>query len=297
MGLSRSTILDTLLQIQVLVQDFVKSRDRFGGLVADYSSYEMGILDENSGDRVWDHLFERVQFLKKARGPAASLKALPKRLKWVTFYKDKYERLINQLREFNDVLIDLVDSDARVAIGRSTRETNTTILHFHSKLDDLCQLVKALSPSTLPPHFATEFQPDCYMNIRQRQELAALANFKAVNTWIHEDISSSPKRPFFEDRKFRSLEIARSDVHLSTLPEGESDRCEADYQPLGGSKYRVWIEWREYDPIEINADDRTGHSSRVEKLVALLSDPRKPELFRVPHCIGYFNESKDNKGK
>ena len=292
--MSRSTILDTLIQIQVLVQDFVKSRERFGGLVADYSGCELEMLDENAGDRVWDHLFDRMQFLKKVRDPTPSLKALPRRLKWVTFYKDKYERLINQLRELNDVLIDLVDSDARVAIGRSTRETNTTMLHLHNKLDDLYQLVKALSPNTaysLPSSFVTEFQQNSSMSTRQKHEFAALANFKAINTWIHDD-TLSPKKPFFQNTRVRSLELARSDINLIPTLESESDRCEAEYQPPGGVKHRVWIEWREYDPIGIEADDSTRHSSRVEKLVALLSDPRKPELLRVPRCMGYFNDPK-----
>ena len=297
MGLSRSTILDTLLQIQVLVQDFAKSREQFGSLVSDDSSHELEMLEENAGDKVSMHLFDRMRFLKKARYSTQSVRALPKRLKWVTFYKDKYEKLINQLQGFNDVLIDLVDSDARVAIGRSTREMNITMLHLHSKVDDLFQLVKALSPSTtsaLPSSFVTEFQSNSSLSTQERHELAALAQFKAFNTWIHDDTFSSPRRPFFEGMQFRSCQLARSEFTLLPPPEYESDRCEAEYQPPGSVKHRVWIEWREYDRIAIEADGNTIHSSRVEKLVALLSDPRKPELLRVPQCIGYFVDPKNS---
>lgn len=295
MGLSHSTILDTLLQIQVLVQDFAKSREQFGSLVADDSSCELEMLEENAGD-ISEHLFDRMQFLKKARYSTPSLKSLPKRLKWVTFYKDRYEKLINQLRGFNDVLVDLVDSDARVAIRRSTREMNTTMLHLHSKVDDLFQLVKALSPNTtcaLPTSFVTELQPNSSLSTQERHELATLAHFKAINTWIHDD-TLSPKRPFFEGIRFRSFKLARSEFTLLPTLECESDRCEAEYQPPGSVKHRVWIEWREYDRIGIEADGNTIHSSRVEKLVALLSDPRKPELLRVPQCIGYFNDPKNS---
>ena len=297
MGLSRSTILDTLLQIQVLVQDFAKSREQFGSLVSDDSSYDVEMLEENAGERVSDHLFDKMRFLKKARYSTQSVRALPKRLKWVTFYKDKYEKLINQLQGFNDVLVDLVDSDARVAIGRSTREMNTTMLHLHSKVDDLSQLVKALSTSTtsaLPSSFVTALQPNSSLSTQGRHELAALAQFKALNTWIHDDTFSSQKRPCFEGMQFRSFQLARSEFNLLTPPECESDRCEAEYQPPGGVKHRVWIEWREFDLIAIEADGNTTHSPRVEKLVALLSDPRKPELLRVPRCIGYFVDPKNS---
>ena len=302
MGLSRSTILDTLLQIHVLVQDFVKSRERFGGLVADDNSCELEILDENAGDRVSDLLFDRMRFLKKARGLTPLLGGLPKRLKWVAFYKEKYEKLINQLGGFNDVLIDLVDSDARVAIERSTRETNTMILHLHSKIDDLFQLVKALSPNTacgLSTLFVPELQQNSSLSTQRRHELAALAYFKAINTWIHDDNHLSPEKPLFESTRLRNLKIARSEISLLPTHDRESDRCEAEYQPPGSVKHRVWVEWREYDPIiGIETDGSTSHSSRVEKLVALLNDPRKPDLLRVPRCIGYSDDPKNiNEGR
>ena len=297
MGLSRSTILDTLLQIQVLVQDFAKSREQFGSLVSDDSSYELEMLEENAGDRISEHLFGKMRFMKKARYPRQSARALPKRLKWVTFYKDKYEKLINQLQELNDILVDLVDSDARVAIRRSTREMNTTMLHLHSKVDDLFQLVKALSPNTtcvLPSSFVRELQPNSSLSTQERHELAALAQFKAFNTYIHDDTFSNPKTLFFEGTQFRSFQLARSEFILLPPPECESDRCEAEYQPPGSVKHRVWIEWREFDRIAIEADSNPINSSRVEKLVALLSDPRKPELLRVPKCIGYFVDPKNS---
>lgn len=297
MGLSRGTILDTLLQIQVLVQDFVNCREQFSGLVADDGDCELEILHEETGDGVPDHFLDRMRFLKKARDSTPLLHSLPKKLKWVTFYKDKYERLITRLREFNDVLINLVDSDARVAIGKSTRETNITMLHLHSRTDELFQLVKALSPNTtscLPSPLVTGLQQTSSLDTQQRHELAALAYFKAVNTSIQGDTSSSLRNPVSESTRLRSLKLARSDFHLLPTQDRDDDRCEAEYQLLGSVKHRVWIEWREYDPIiQIEADGSTSSWSRVEKLVALLSDPQKPDLLRVPRCVGYFDDPKN----
>lgn len=297
MGLSSSTILDTLLQIEILVEDFVKCREQFGALVADNSHCELESLHENASEELPAHSFDRMRFLKKARDSTPLLRALPKRLKWVIFHKDRYERLINQLRELNNILIDLVDSDARVAIGRSTRETNTTMLHLHSKTDELVQLVKALSPSTacsLPTPFVTGLQQASSLDTQQRHELAALAYFKAISTSIHDDTFLCPRSPVLESTRLRDLKLARSEINLLPTLDHDSDRCEAEYQPPGSVTYRVWIEWREYDPIiQIDADCSARHLSRVEKLVALLSDPQKPDLLRVPRCIGYFNDPKN----
>lgn len=298
MGLSHSTIVDTLRQIQNLVQDFLKCRERFGSLVPDDVDCELDILDINAGNGLPDQFLDGMRFRKKAQDPTPLLRTLPKRLKWVTFYKNKYERLINQLREFNDVLNDLVDSDARVAIARSTRETNTTMLHLHSKIDSLSQLVKAVSPNSvydLSTPFITKVQQTRSLDTQQMHELAALAYFKAVNTWIHDETPSSLKRPGFEGTRLRHLNLTRSEFSLLPTFEHDIDRCEAEYQPPGSVKRRVWIEWREYDPTRrSDADGSMKHSSRVEKLVALLSDPRKPDLLRVPRCIGYFNDPKNS---
>ena len=279
------------------MQDFVKCREQFGGLVADDGNCQFETLHDHADDGVPDQFFERMRFMKKTRDPSPLLQALPKRLKWVTFYKDKYERLINQLRELNDVLVDLVDSDARVAIGRSTKETNTTMLHLHSKIGELLQLVKALSPNTVrgsPMPLEAGLQQSGSLDTEQRHELAVLAYFKAVNTSIHDDTLQGLESTVFKSTQFRELKLSNSEFHLLPAPDHENDRCEAEYQPPGSIKHRVWIEWREYDPIiPIDDDGSTSHSSRVEKLVALLSDPQKPDFLRVPRCMGYFNDPKN----
>ena len=94
MGLISSTILDTLLQIEILVQDFVKRREQISVLVADNSHCELQSVHDNAGDELPGHFFDRMRFLKKARISTPLLRALPKRLKWAIFYKYRYERQI-----------------------------------------------------------------------------------------------------------------------------------------------------------------------------------------------------------
>ena len=43
--------------------------------------------------------------------------------------------------------------------------------------------------------------------------------------------------------------------------------------------------------MQANHNDNSYNLTRVEKLVALLSDRKKPELLRVPTCLGYFDDA------
>ena len=65
-GWNCSTILGTLLQFQVLVQDSVKSSELFSVLDAGDNRCELEKLDEKAGDSVPDHSFDTMRFPKKA---------------------------------------------------------------------------------------------------------------------------------------------------------------------------------------------------------------------------------------
>ena len=300
MGTNRSTILDTLLQIQVLAVNFIKCRGKFGDLIPDDGCPEdMEAPAEDMNEKSISHFPDVMHFLKNQRHSVPSMHGLPKRLKWAAFYKGKYEKLINRLRELNDVLIDLANCNARIAIRQSTKETNMTVLHLHSKIDELVQLIKALLPDSatgLSTSSKAASQYDSSLNTQQKCELAGLAYFKVINTSVENDTYFNPLCPVIEGRELKDIKLARSDIHLMPARSNVCDRCEADYQPVGTFKKRVWIEWREYDPI-VRAESSLAinHPSRIDKLVALLSNPQKPDLLRVPHCLGYFDDARSKE--
>jgi serine/threonine protein kinase len=66
-----------------------------------------------------------------------------------------------------------------------------------------------------------------------------------------------------------------------------------------GIEQKVWIEWKEYDWQKQGAPSPPPLIvDRVQELAALLRHSPKPEAFRVPHCLGYFdnaNHSNDFK--
>jgi hypothetical protein len=58
-------------------------------------------------------------------------------------------------------------------------------------------------------------------------------------------------------------------------------------------KKKVWIEWKDYDTAGLhpNALSKKDIVDRVRKLAALLNHSPKPEAFRTPHCLGFFDKA------
>ncbi|KAL8764149.1 MAG: hypothetical protein Q9194_007151, partial [Teloschistes cf. exilis] len=249
LGLNWRIIVDTLYHIQTLAAGFIESHEKFGGLVPDVTIPGGGrakMLDDDAPIII------------------APIKSLPKRIKWATFYKGRHETLIVRLRDLNDVLIDLVDSEARVAVRQATRETDAAILHLHNRVDDLVQLFKALfaDKSTGGTNgFSSAWRDG--IDIQQRQNLAKLAYFKAVNTSIEDNTYLASCGPLIGADRVPGQRLRRSDVHLSPdLGDPNVCRCEAELSQDSKTRERVWVE----------------------------CDPYKPDLLRVPDCIGYFDD-------
>ena len=292
LGLNRAIVYETIYQIQNLVTDFIKYQKKFGVLVPDDIEPVGGVCMVNHMDDGSLGKFPDItNFLEKQARSLPFIKGLPKRLKWAAFHREKYERLISRLGGFNDVLIDLVDSNARNAIGQSMRESNATILHLHSKIDDLLQLFEALIPGkaiTRPANLAAAFQPSSLSNAQHKRDLAGLAYFKAVNISIEKNVDITGNGQRTTRRHTQAFKIARSDIVLINDVKNIDGRCEANYRPEGGQlTKRVWVEWREYDPLMQVQPSLSP--SRVDNLVSLLSEEHKPDLLRVPQCVGYFD--------
>ena len=291
-GLNHNMVLQTLEQLYSLALDFIKAKDKCAHLIPDEDDKSHGHT-QDAIDWSLNRFPDLRLFLKRTRPSVPFIHGLPKRLKWAGFYKDRYEQLINRFRDFNDILIDLVDSEARVAIRESTRDANSTILHLHTKIDELVNLTKALMPET--PTWSETSSPIAshFPDIEQKRDLLGLAYFKAVNTTVENNSYFTSDYADIGGKQLAEIKIARSDVQVFSAFEDTSDRCEGEYHPVGGPRQRVWIEWRELDPIfEIQPDIKP---TRIDKLVALLSNPRKPDLLRVPHCLGYFNDPKSRE--
>ena len=201
-------------------------------------------------------------------------------------------------------MTDILDIRLQTEIHRTTQDTNRGVLQLHKDLISLQRLVKALDikmqARTYPEPILPAYTPvDDASGLRL---LAQLAKFKAFN----ESMDSPETSPWDEatsmtlelgnvDKEKASMRIDSSKIHLLSQIKAASAppiRCEADYVHKG-RKQRVWIEWKEYDSQRPGTPSQNSVIvERVQKLAALLHHSPKPEAFRVPHCLGYFDNAK-----
>lgn len=140
-----------------------------------------------------------------------------------------------------------------------------------------------------PSDKAAAWQHDSTLYCQQERDLASLAYFKAVKTSIENNTEVPRVGQRAKNSRAQVLKLKRTDLHLLNALDSCNDRYAADHHPGGQQlRQRVWVEWREYDPL--TQAQPTLNPSRVDKLVSLLSDPHKPDLLRVPHCLGYFDD-------
>lgn len=320
-GLHRSTVLELLVQIKVLFEDFEKHQKRHKGL--ETTSEQQDVLaspttnekaDEvDSGKDSLDALVplppKRKAFIDKAlRVWKATTNEGPKRLRWAAFDKDAFEGLLQRFSALNDSITDLLDMRLRDEIYSVTQDTNRGVLQLTHDLADLQQLVKATlvltlqSKSVSPP---PPYQPSESMaknNVTGMELLGQLARFKAFNEFIELESPLNLTGSTTDLLQLRdsaaeklSMKIEKSSIHIPHTKSAageEENRCEAMYKRPDGTVQQVWIEWKDYDwETPGNPCPAPLVIERAQKLAALLHHRAKPAPFRVPHCLGYFDNA------
>ncbi|TAQ83963.1 hypothetical protein B7494_g7713 [Chlorociboria aeruginascens] len=303
----RTTILDLLVQIQCLFKEFEKAQKKNGRLKI--APEPVGSDEEFISDPAKDASNAHVplpetrrKYIIKAMNALKTTKEQVnegrRRLMWAAFDKETFEALLQRFSTLNNNMTDILDARLQTEIYRTTQDTNRGVLQLHKDLSSLQRLVMALDikmQARIVP------QPEHYVSANDASGLrllAQLAKFKAFN----ESMDSDSSAPWDEatamvlqlgkpDAEKASTKISRSDIILSSKSSTADIRCEAVYVH-DRIKQKVWIEWKEYDyqtpgmpsPPKLIVD-------RVQKLAALLHHSPKPEAFRVPHCIGYFDNA------
>ncbi len=310
----RTTILDLLVQIQCLFKEFEKAQKKNSRLVIVPGATESD--EESSKDPAEDASNAHVplpegrrQFIIKAMkavksGTKDSLGEGRRRLKWAAFDRDSFEDLLRRFSTLNDNMTDILDARLQTEIHQTTQDTNRGVLQLHKDLASLHRLVQALDIKIQTRNYSAPVIPQ-YAPANDASGLgllAQLAKFKAFN----ESLDSEGPAPWNEatamvlqlgkpSTEKANTKIDRSCIHLDPQPLGNNltaIRCEATYT-RGDTSQKVWIEWKEYDY------QKPGASSpppliidRVSKLASLLHHTPKPEAFRVPHCLGYFDNAR-----
>lgn len=305
-NLHRQTVLDLLVQVQCLFNEFTEYQKKHNNLK--HVQDEDGVLNAPEKDAKQANFpmtEKKRDFIKKAM---AGLKAKSSdgytRLKWTSFDKNGFERLLTKFSTLNDNMTQILDHSLQVEIRNTVQDTNRGVLLLHHKIADLSHLVLALK-SQLDTGNTISSSPmsklEKQANADALMQLSKLAKFKAFNETI-DPTSEKPARVDEEAARFlelakpehqRNLFIPRYLIQLdSAVDESDAPRCEAIMKTAEGKK-KVWIEWKDYD----NTSQMPGSLSkqdivdRVRKLAALLNHSPKPEAFRTPHCLGFFDKA------
>lgn len=277
-GLNRHVILEIVLHVQTLLTEFVKTKGRYQEFTAVISDPDLLQRIPGSKDRV-RNILRALEITHQ----------LPKRLRWAMWDQDKFKGLINRLKEMNDCLIDLADNSMKTQILNMTKETNINLLGLHSKVDDLGQLVKALTwnGTQLGSPFETRLRVSYGIQHIQNDREEGMKNY-LLDLTKFKSLLRTTESGDLSNEQLSGLELDRKEIKISgtSSASAEGIRTEAIYR-----SEKVWIEWKRYTPFTHSStrpDPRI--LSRVQKLAALLRTDPKPVGFQVPHCLGYFDE-------
>ncbi|KAM5372873.1 hypothetical protein ACJZ2D_007330 [Fusarium nematophilum] len=306
-NLHRQTVLDLLVQIQCLFDEFTEYQQQHNNLrpVKD----DDGILAAPEKDAKLANypMTERKRdFIRKAMAGlrAKSSEGLT-RLRWTSFDKVGFERLLAKFSILNDNMTNILDHSLQVEIRNTVQDTNRGVLLLHHKIADLSHLVLALksqldagTPGGPSPMSKLEREA----NADALRQLSRLAKFKAFNETIDPksdapaviDETAAKFLDLAKPGKQRNLFVPRYLIQLDPeVDESDAPRCEAVMKTAEGKK-KVWIEWKDYDntgPPQAGSLSKSDIIDRVRKLAALLNHSPKPEAFRTPHCLGFFDKA------
>jgi len=311
--LHRQTVLDLLVQVQCLFKEFQEHQKKNSRLQT--APDHDGILqmpEKDATDANFPLPPKRRAFIKKAMSclQDASQEAIA-RLKWVSFDKAAFEILLSRFSALNDNMTTILDAKMQVEIHHTVQDTNRGVLQLHRKITDLSRLVMALNLKLEATSQPTT--PITQMSVLHKranadnlQLLSQLAKFKAFNESIESD-----RATHWDDDMAKSLELGRSkdqsDLVLdrsvveidAAADDPELTRCEALLKLPGKTPKKVWVEWKDYDrqrPEDLSPP-KGVILERVRKLAALLNHTPKPEAFRTPHCLGFFDKSSSAVGQ
>jgi serine/threonine protein kinase len=304
----RTTILDLLMQIQCLFREFEKAQRKNGRLRIDnepVGSEDDFVNPAEDASKAHVPLPEsRRRYIIKAMKLAKSnsmgtVNEGRKRLLWAAFDKVGFEDLLQRFSTLNDNMTDILDARLQTEIHRTTQDTNRGVLQLHNDIYSLQRLVQALHIKMSSRTYEVAILPQYANNASGLQLLAQLAKFKAFN----ESMDSGKTDPW-DEATAMVLELGRPDVEKASTRIDRSSillksqqaaaemavRCEAIYIRGDGTKQNVWIEWKEYEKLGAPSPP-PEIIDRIQKLAALLRHSPKPAAFRVPHCLGYFDNA------
>ncbi|GME23425.1 hypothetical protein GTA08_BOTSDO05555 [Neofusicoccum parvum] len=258
--------------------------------------------------------------LQKSLEWAKKSRTYPRRLRWATFDKKKFEQLLLKLSSFNDFLSEMLNREQLNSLAVRQERTHFHIIQLNNKIDQLVEIVQAghawsdltkgysgrssenplhLRGKALledrPTSALSHSSPLEFLNGERSdglysQILVPLARFKALETAIStQDLTDENVQDLqlgYTASEVYNVELdPKSITVLDDELDDENRRVDALYD-----HNRVWIEWKPYEPRVFDGEPDPKIKERIIALVALLKENNRSRQFRAPRCLGYFRD-------
>jgi len=312
---NRNILLEVLDQQSKMMMRFGHFDDRLRPLAKPL--IEAAILEnEQKQPKSRDQLASRFphsnSLLRRALLFAEHGSKYPSRLRWVIFDREKVEQLLSRLVASNNFLQELLSSHERQMLRRQEVQTGYQIMQLNNKVDQIYEIVQAgLLPITLPGDAGqVPIQAGMYAKSGQISDspentksvlvskLVELGQFKALaaaaaadedclTQGFRESMRLGPETCADMPLQLRPIDIVLDDTDM----DAHEVRVSGWHHPEGGSRSRVWIEWKRMDPRHIqNINDGPDPDTlrRFRALVTLLREHEQVRHFRAPPCLGYY---------
>lgn len=262
--------------------------------------------------------------LKKCLDWAKKSRTYPRRLRWASFDKAKFEQLLVKLAKFNDFLREILNKQQLACLITRTERTNRHIIQLNNSIEQLMEIFRAGQASSHLKRAHTRVEesgPSGFLHWRARgllhdssslsdlqslslessngetsehadgQSLARLARFKALETTIGTEHLTDERAKDLElgsAKQVTDVELSAGDIEILDLYDEEYEENKRTEARLG--EKHVWIEWKTYEPRVFDGEPDPKIIERIVALVALLKENNRSRQFRAPRCLGYFRD-------
>ena len=276
----RNLIIDILLEIWALFKSCVAIESKYDQLVPQKPVTEQKVtLLEDAFERRFPRgaqtmLSKTLNFLEKTS-------EMPKRLQWAIVKRERFEKLVTKLIDYNTSIEAILDHTAIDHLQRLQQQTYMAMLQLNGNVQELKEISLAIQINTTKTSNEVEnFSHDKkskYQQGLQDREFARLADFKAHQV----QLDTQPQTAELDPIHPTDLEIDSSSLV----------RPSAVYQDK-----HFWIEWKYY-PTDQNPESKWDRmiEDRIKKLAILLGSTDKPSEFNAPNCLGYFEDPTEKR--
>jgi hypothetical protein len=272
--------------------------------------WENGIEGSPRRKEYWKGTNHIVRYCKTAKDIVKE----PKRLLWVGIDEENFKQLLQELRENNNYLHELLSGQAAKRLEDTTMKTLREMVLLRGQISDLQRLV--VDTVIWSDHQQMDVTPRAArLNNRSHDLLKSLVDTKILN--VSYDFANNQKPPDYREATqesntrllFTSIKNVEAPTKLDLARKRE--RTLGKYEPANGEPIDVWIEWKPYATEPEPGDDGpsgmrkeipvASNVTRIKELVALLqksgSEDTEESIFRVPKCLGYYNFRGDESGQ